>query len=57
MPTNVCFGGPDWRTMYVTSAYLRLPPGLSTLAPLSGAVFAVRSAVPGLPARVFGAGS
>lgn len=57
MPTNVCFGGPDWRTMYVTSTYLRLPPGLSTLAPLSGAVFAVRSAVPGLPARVFGAGS
>ncbi|HTN64049.1 MAG TPA: SMP-30/gluconolactonase/LRE family protein [Devosia sp.] len=54
MPTNLCFGGADLKTLFVTSTYLRLPPGYSTLAPLSGSILEVRVDVPGLPANLFG---
>lgn len=54
MPTNVCFGGPDLRTLFITSTYLRLPPGYSTIAPLSGTLMALETGVPGQPPRLFG---
>jgi sugar lactone lactonase YvrE len=54
MPTNLCFGGEGLATLFVTSTYLRLPPGYSTLAPQSGSVFAIECTVPGLTAPAFG---
>jgi sugar lactone lactonase YvrE len=55
MPTNLCFGGDDLKTLFVTSTYLRLPPGYSTLAPLSGNVFAIRhKTASGQAVRQFG---
>ena len=56
MPTNLCFGGDGLKTLFVTSTYLRVPPGYSTSAPLSGNLFAVSVDVPGRPARRFGTG-
>jgi sugar lactone lactonase YvrE len=56
MPTNLCFGGEDLRTLYVTSTYLRLPPGYSTIAPLSGKLVAINADAAGLAPRRFGAG-
>ncbi|GLQ55859.1 IclR family transcriptional regulator [Devosia nitrariae] len=55
MPTNLCFGGRDLRTLFVTSTYLRLPPGYSTLAPLSGTVLEIEVDVPGMPPNLFAA--
>jgi sugar lactone lactonase YvrE len=54
MPTNVCFGGKDMRTLFVTTTYLRLPAGYSTIAPLSGTVFAIDAGVAGVPPVTFG---
>jgi sugar lactone lactonase YvrE len=54
MPTNVCFGGPKLRTLFITSTYLRLPPGYSTIAPLSGTLMAIETTVAGQPPRLFG---
>ncbi len=54
MPTAVAFGGADLRTLYITSTYLRLPPGFSTLAPQSGNLFAIRVDVAGQPVCQFG---
>jgi sugar lactone lactonase YvrE/DNA-binding IclR family transcriptional regulator len=54
MPINLCFGGKDLRSLFVTSSYLRLPPGFSTIAPASGNVFRVEVDVPGLPMPRFG---
>jgi sugar lactone lactonase YvrE/DNA-binding IclR family transcriptional regulator len=56
MPTNLCFGGRDMKTLFVTSTYLRVPPGYSTSAPLSGNLLAIELDVPGRPARRFGSG-
>lgn len=41
MPTNCTFGGHDLRTLYVTSNFIRLPPGMSTASPASGRLVAV----------------
>jgi sugar lactone lactonase YvrE len=54
MPTNVCFGGPDLRTLFVTSTYLRLPPGYSTIAPRSGNLMTLDLDVAGQAPRRFG---
>ena len=56
MPTNVCFGGPGLRMLFITSTYLRLPPGYSTIAPLSGTLMAMQTSVPGQAPRLFGEG-
>ena len=56
MPTAVTLGGADLRTLFVTSTYLRLPPGFSTIAPRSGNLFSLPVDVPGQPPRRFGAG-
>ncbi|WP_226781535.1 SMP-30/gluconolactonase/LRE family protein [Oceaniglobus trochenteri] len=55
MPTSIAFGGPELRTLFITSTYLRLPAGFSTLAPQSGNVFAIDVDVPGQPVSYFGA--
>jgi len=52
-PTMVCFGGPDLRTLYVTSARTgRSEDELKTF-PHSGSLFAMPVDVPGLPESRF----
>ena len=48
-PTMVAFGGPDLRTLYVTSARQGRPAAELQALPLSGFVFAVPVEVAGLP--------
>jgi sugar lactone lactonase YvrE len=52
-PTAPCFGGPDLRTIYVTSLRHDLPPEVLADKPLSGGIFAVQSDVPGVPVSRF----
>jgi sugar lactone lactonase YvrE len=48
-PTSPVFGGPDLRTLYVTSARHRLSLGQLAVEPLAGAVLALEPGVRGLP--------
>jgi sugar lactone lactonase YvrE len=48
-PTAPCFGGPDMRTIFVTSLRHDLPADVLVDKPLSGGIFAVRADVPGVP--------
>jgi sugar lactone lactonase YvrE len=48
-PTSPAFGGPDLRTLYVTSARHRLSLGRLAVEPLAGAVLALDPGVRGLP--------
>jgi SAM-dependent methyltransferase len=48
-PTSCAFGGPDFTTLYVTSARIRLSVQQLAEAPLSGSVFAIQTGVKGLP--------
>lgn len=48
-PTMVCFGGPDLRTLYVTSARSGRPERELAALPHSGSLFAMPVNVPGLP--------
>ncbi len=48
-PASCIFGGPDLRTLYVTSAIWDLTPERLKAQPLAGALFAVEVDVPGLP--------
>lgn len=48
-PTMPCFGGPDLRTLYVTTARQKRPFAELDRFPQSGGVFALRLDVPGLP--------
>jgi sugar lactone lactonase YvrE len=52
-PTSIAFGGPELRTMYVTSARFGLSEEELRAWPASGSVFEVDCATPGLPANVF----
>jgi len=52
-PTMPCFGGPDLRTLYVTTASHQRPAAELQAFPHSGCVFAARVDVPGLPANFF----
>lgn len=54
LPTNVGFGGNDLKTLYITSTYLRVPPGFSTLAPASGNLLAIRTEISGQKPHRFG---
>jgi sugar lactone lactonase YvrE len=47
------FGGPDLRTLFVSSARENMSPKELAAAPLSGSLFAVDAGVSGLPAAVF----
>ena len=48
-PTMPCFGGPDLRTLFVTTARLGRPAEELAAQPLAGCVLALRVDVPGLP--------
>ena len=52
--TNCAFGGPDLRTLYITSAWSDLDAAQRKTQPLAGALFAVALDTPGLPAPLFG---
>lgn len=54
-PTMVAFGGPDLRTLYVTSARAGRPAEELAAFPHSGSLFAMRVDVPGLPEFQFDA--
>ncbi len=53
--TNCAFGGPDLRTLYVSSARFGLTPEQLAAEPLAGGLFAVAMGVAGLPPSQFGA--
>lgn len=51
--TSCTFGGPDLRTLYVTSAAAGLTPLQRQAEPLAGALFAVELDIVGMPADLF----
>ncbi len=53
-PTSVAFGGKDLKTLFITSARVRLPSRILAEAPFSGGLFTLPIDVPGLPAAEFG---
>jgi len=52
--TNCVFGGPDLRTLFITSARTGLSPEQLHNEPLAGALFGVPMQCQGLPAPLFG---
>jgi sugar lactone lactonase YvrE len=52
-PTCPCFGGPDLKTLYVTSLRHGLSAERLERSPLSGGVFALEVDVPGVPVARF----
>jgi sugar lactone lactonase YvrE len=53
-PTCACFGGPELRTLYITTARKFLDRAQLRREPLAGSVLAVEVDVPGLPEHRFG---
>lgn len=51
-PTMPCFGGPDLRTLYITTARDKRPADELAAQPLAGCVLQCRVDVPGLPANL-----
>ena len=47
-PTSAIFGGPDFRTLYVTSMRNGLTPEQLEAEPLAGSIFAVSLPIPGM---------
>ena len=52
--TNCAFGGPELRTLFISSARFGLSPEQLLAEPLAGGVFAVETDVRGRPAGTFG---
>lgn len=52
-PTMICFGGPDLKTAYVTSARTGLDAAALAAQPGAGSIFSFRVDVPGLPEHLF----
>ncbi len=50
-PTMPCFGGPDLKTLYVTTAREGRPADELAREPLAGCVLELRVDVPGMPAN------
>jgi sugar lactone lactonase YvrE len=48
-PTMPCFGGPDLRTLFITTSRQNRPAEELAVQPLAGRVLTLRVAVPGLP--------
>ena len=48
-PTMPCFGGPDLKTLFVTTSREKRPAAELAAQPLAGAVLSLRVEVPGLP--------
>lgn len=53
-PTCVCLGGPDLKTLYITTARKFLDRGVLRNEPLAGSLLAIDVDVPGLPEHRFG---
>jgi len=51
--TSCAFGGPDLRTLFITTSRQKLSPEELEAQPLAGCLFAVRLDVPGLPEPCF----
>ena len=51
--TDCTFGGPDLKTLYVTTARETMTPDQLAAAPLSGSLFAIDCDVRGLPSNSF----
>lgn len=54
MPTALAFGGPELGQLFVTSTYLRMPAGYSSVSPQAGNLIVVDPGVTGVPMRRFG---
>ncbi len=52
-PTMMAFGGPDLRTLYITTASAFLSAGELAQQPLAGALFCCEPGVQGLPEPLF----
>ena len=52
-PTMPCFGGPDLKTLYLTTARANRSAQELQIYPDSGCVFSLRVEVPGLPVNFF----
>ena len=52
-PTSCAFGGKDMKTLFVTSARIRLSATQLAMAPLSGSIFRLPVGVPGAPVAFF----
>jgi sugar lactone lactonase YvrE len=52
-PTSLTFGGPDLKTMFITSARFGLSERQLAEWPASGSVFELDRPTPGRPANVF----
>lgn len=48
-PTMVAFGGPDYRTLYITTGRADLAPDMLSAQPWAGGILAIAVDVPGLP--------
>lgn len=55
--TMPCFGGPDFKTLYITTARQRHTPEELAKTPLAGAIFAIPVEIPGLPEVPFAPGA
>jgi sugar lactone lactonase YvrE len=51
--TNVAFGGPDLRTLFISSAKFELTEAQLAAQPLAGALFAVETDTQGLAANLY----
>lgn len=52
-PTMPTFGGPDLRTLYITSANWQIPPSERAAHPDEGSLFALEAPASGLPSNRF----
>jgi len=52
-PTACTLGGPDFKTLYVTTATHPLPDSAKPKQPLAGSIFAIPVNIPGLPEARF----
>jgi sugar lactone lactonase YvrE len=52
-PTSCCFGGPDMRTLFITTAQRRLSAEELRLQPLAGCLLAIDTEVTGVPEPEF----
>lgn len=53
-PTMPCFGGPELKTLYITTARQKHTADELAAMPLAGGIFAAEVEIPGLPEPLFG---
>ncbi len=51
--TSCCFGGKDYRTLFITTASIGLAPEVRAKDPLAGGLFAAKPGATGLPPDMF----